>query len=149
MAHALLVVEVRVLADDESERVGSALPLSRLGKSSGEYLIAWEHRDPIGHAHIEWALAPPELQDVFVLAAHRRRGVATALTAAAEERVRMRGGAVLSLTVGAGNAAAQALYRKLGYVRTGEPSRRVQGTIMLRTGPIEVDDVLLPFEKRL
>jgi hypothetical protein len=25
----------------------------------------------------------------------------------------------------------------------------VQGTVQLRTGPIEVDDVLLPLEKRL
>jgi ribosomal protein S18 acetylase RimI-like enzyme len=149
IAHALLVVKVRVLADDESERVGRVLPLSRLGKPSGEYLIAWEHRDPVGHAHIEWALDPPELQDVFVLAAHRRRGVATALTVAAEERARTRRRAVLSLTVGAGNAAAQALYRKLGYVRTAEPPRHVQGTVQLRTGPMEVDDVLLSFEKRL
>jgi [ribosomal protein S18]-alanine N-acetyltransferase len=86
---------------------------------------------------------------VFVAAAHRRRGIATALTEAAEERVRARGGIVLALTVGADNTAAQALYRKLGYVRTAEQPRRVQGTVQLRTGPIEVDDVLLPLEKRL
>ena len=30
------MVEVRVLADDESERVGRSLPLSRLGKPSGD-----------------------------------------------------------------------------------------------------------------
>jgi hypothetical protein len=64
-------------------------------------------------------------------------------------RVRARGGSALSLTVGAGNAEAQALYRKLGYARTAEPPRRVKGTVQLRTGPIEVDDVLLPLEKRL
>jgi GNAT superfamily N-acetyltransferase len=143
------VLEVRPLADHESELVGGTLPLSRLRKPSGEYLIAWEGSDPVGHAHIEWGFDPPELQDVFVLASQCRRGIATALTSAAEERVRMRGGAVLALTVGAGNAAAQALYRKLGYVRTAEPPRRVQGTVQLRTGPIEVDDVLLPLEKRL
>jgi ribosomal protein S18 acetylase RimI-like enzyme len=149
VAHALLVVEVRVLADDESKRVGEMLPLNRLGRPTGEYLVAWEDGDPVGHAHIEWALEPPELQDVFVAAAHRRRGIATALTEAAEERVRARGGIVLALTVGADNTAAQALYRKLGYVRTAEQPRRVQGTVQLRTGPIEVDDVLLPLEKRL
>ena len=55
---------------------------------------------------------------------------------------------MLALTVGADNAVAQALYRKLGYVRTAEPPRRVHGTVQLRTGPLEVDDVLLPFEKR-
>jgi GNAT superfamily N-acetyltransferase len=143
------VIQIRVLEAHDEELVGRRLPLSRLGKPTGEYLIAWESGDPVGHAHIEWSLDPPELQDVYVLVSHRRRGVATALTAAAEERVRARGGAVLSLTVGAGNAEAQALYRKLGYVRTAEPSRRVQGTVQLRTGPIEVDDVLLPLEKRL
>jgi [ribosomal protein S18]-alanine N-acetyltransferase len=143
------VIEIRTLEPGDEEAVGTSLPLSRLGKPTGEYLIAWEGEDPIGHAHIEWGVNPPELQDVFVLDSHRRRGVATRLTEAAEERVRTRGGAVLSLTVGEGNPAAQALYRRLGYVRTAEPPRRVRGTIPLRTGPIEVDDVLLPFEKRL
>jgi [ribosomal protein S18]-alanine N-acetyltransferase len=143
------VVEIRQLLRHEEDLVGGTLPLSRLGKPTGEYLVAWENGEPVGHAHIEWGVDPPELQDVFVLASHRRRGVATALTAAAEERVRERGGRVLSLTVGAGNEAAQALYRRLGYERTAEPPRRVTGTVQLRTGPIEVDDVLVPLEKRL
>ena len=143
------MVEVRLLADEESDQVGGTLSLSRLAKPTGEYLIAWEGSDPVGHVHIDWALEPPELQDVFVLAAHRRRGIATALTNAAEDLLGMRGGAVLSLTVGKANEAAQALYRKLGYMRTAEPPRRVQGTVQLRTGPIEVDDVLLPLAKRL
>lgn len=145
----LAVAEIRPLQKREEQLVGGTLPLSRLGKPTGEYLVAWEGDEPVGHAHIEWALDPPELQDVFVLAAYRRRGIATALTAVAEQRVLARGGSVLSLTVGAGNEGAQALYRKLGYMRTAEPPRRVQGTVQLRTGPIEVDDVLLPLEKRL
>ena len=56
---------------------------------------------------------------------------------------------MLSLTVSVDNAPAQALYRKLGYARTPEPPRRVKGTVALRTGPLEVDDTLLPFEKRV
>jgi ribosomal protein S18 acetylase RimI-like enzyme len=149
VAHAVAVVELRVLKDDQVDRVAATLPLSRLGKPTGEYLVAWDGNEPVGHAHIEWGLDPPELQDVFVLPSHRRRGVATALTAAAEERVLSRGGSVLSLTVGVGNDAAQALYRSLGYVRTEERPRRIRGIVQLRTGPIEVDDVLLPFAKRL
>ena len=43
----------------------------------------------------------------------------------------------------------QALYRRCGYIDTGIPPRRVRGTIMLRTGPLEVDDTLLTWEKRL
>jgi hypothetical protein len=46
------------------------------------------------------------------------------------------------------NKDAQALYRKCGYVDSGLSPRRVQGTIMIRTGPIEVDDTLLTWEKR-
>ena len=44
---------------------------------------------------------------------------------------------------------AQALYRKLGFADTGIPPRRVQGTVQIRTGPLEVDDTLLTWEKRL
>lgn len=143
------MVDVRDLDEHDEDLVAKALPLSRVRTPTGEYLVAWEQGEPVGHAHIEWGADPPELQDVFVLASHRRRGVASALTAAAEARVLARGGAVLALTVGADNLAAQALYRKLGYVRTAQPPRRVRGTVQLRTGPLEVDDVLLSLEKTL
>ncbi len=80
---------------------------------------------------------------------HRRRGVASALTAAAEGEARGRGFNLLRLTVSVDNAAAQALYRGLGYREAGVPPKRVQGTIRIRTGPIEVDDTLLTWEKML
>jgi ribosomal protein S18 acetylase RimI-like enzyme len=102
----------------------------------------------MGHVHL--ALTdPPELQDVSVRAEYRRRGVATALAAAAELAVVARGFTRLRLTVGIDNTAAQALYSGLGYTDAGLPPQRVQGTIQIRTGTIEVDDTLLVWEKRL
>ena len=44
-------------------------------------------------------------------------------------------------------SGAQALYRSLGYVDTGLPPRRVTGTIVIRSGPLEVDDTLLTWER--
>jgi GNAT superfamily N-acetyltransferase len=140
---------VRTLREKERAFVGERLPLSRLGKTTGEYLVAWDGARPVGHAHIEWGVDPPELQDVFVVVDCRRQGIASALTAAAEARAAGRGHRRLSLTVSVENASAQALYRKLGYVRTAAPPRRVKGTVQLRTGPLEVDDTLVSFEKPL
>jgi ribosomal protein S18 acetylase RimI-like enzyme len=128
--------------------VGAVLGLVRLDQGDGFYLVAWEGDEPLGHAHL--ALGdPPELQDVSVRPEHRRRGVASALAAAAEREVRARGFDRLRLTVGVDNEPAQALYRRCGYVDAGVPPKRVQGTIHLRTGPLEVDDTLLTWEKRL
>jgi [ribosomal protein S18]-alanine N-acetyltransferase len=128
--------------------VGAVLGLARLDQGDGFYLVAWEGDEPLGHAHL--ALGdPPELQDVSVRPEHRRRGVASALTASAEREVRARGFDRLRLTVGVDNEPAQALYRRCGYVDAGVPPKRVQGTIHLRTGPLEVDDTLLTWEKRL
>ena len=76
-------------------------------------------------------------------------GIASALTAAVEEEARSCGFDRIRLTVGVDNAAAQALYRSLRYVDAGVPPKRVRGTIMLRTGPLEVDDTLLTWEKLL
>jgi len=141
-------VEIRPLAQDEIDRVGAVLGLARLGQGDGFYLVAWEGDVPIGHAHL--ALSdPPELQDVSVRLEYRRRGVASELTEAAERESRARGNNRLRLTVGIANVPAQALYRNRGYVDSGVPARRVQGTIMLRTGPLEVDDTLLTWEKSL
>jgi [ribosomal protein S18]-alanine N-acetyltransferase len=140
---------IEPLAESDVARVEAAgLGLARLHQGDGFYLVAWEGDEPLGHAHL--ALTdPPELQDVEVRPEHRRRGVATALTGAAEGEARARGHDRLTLTVSAANDAAQALYRRLGYADAGVPPRRVKGTVVIRTGPIEVDDTLLTWEKRL
>jgi ribosomal protein S18 acetylase RimI-like enzyme len=136
------------LADNEVERVGAVLGLARLYQGNGFYLIAWEQEEPVGHAYL--ALTdPPELQDVLVRPEQRRTGVATALTSAAEENALALGFDRLRLEVSEGNAAAQALYRSCGFADIGVPARRVQGTIVIRTGAIEVDDTLLTWEKTL
>jgi GNAT superfamily N-acetyltransferase len=143
-------VTIRELAPDEIERVLAAgLWLARLPFKGDElYLVAWNGDEPLGHAHLTLG-DPPELGDVQVLAPHRRRGVGTGLTLSAERAVVERGHDRLRLTVSDDNAGAQALYRGLGYADCGVPPRRVQGTIQIRSGPLEVDDTLLTWEKRL
>jgi GNAT superfamily N-acetyltransferase len=143
------VIAVRPLADSEIDLVSARLPLHRLGSGGGEYLVAWDDGEPVGHAHVAWDHDPPELQDVFVPEALRRRGVGSALSRAFERRARERGHGVVGLEVGHENRGAIALYERLGYRRTDDPPRRVVGTVQLRTGPLEVDDTLLRYEKPL
>lgn len=132
----------------QADRVGSVLGLARLHQGDGFYLVAWDGDEPVGHAHL--ALTdPPEMQDVEVRETHRRRGVASALTAAAEVHARAHGARELQVTVSVDNRGAQAVYRRLGFVDSGLPSRRVQGTVQIRTGPLEVDDTLLTWRKPL
>jgi ribosomal protein S18 acetylase RimI-like enzyme len=143
-----VTIAVRRLEPDEVDRVAAVLGLARLHQGDGFYLVAWDGDEPIGHLHL--ALTdPPELQDVEVRPEHRRRGVATKLTEAAVREAEARHAPALRLTVGVDNIAAQALYRSLGFRDTGLPPRRVQGTIVIRTGPIEVDDTLLTWERAL
>jgi ribosomal protein S18 acetylase RimI-like enzyme len=136
------------LAEDEVERVGAVLGLARLYQGNGFYLVAWEDEEPLGHVYL--ALTdPPELQDVQVRAEQRRRGVASAMTSAAEQSALSLGFNRLRLEVSEGNSAAQALYEGCGFADSGTAPRRVHGTIMIRTGPIQVDDTLLTWEKTL
>ena len=140
--------QIRELTANEVDTVGAVLGLARLDQGDGIYLVAWNETEPIGHVHLALT-EPPELQDVSVRAEHRRRGVATALTTAAEDEAARRGFERLRLTVSIENEAAQALYRGLGYRDVGIPPKRVQGTIRIRAGTIEVDDTLLTWEKTL
>ena len=142
-------LDVRPLAASERDAVDAVLPLHRLDQSGGEYLVARQAGVPVGHAHLDWSVEPPELQDVFVPESRRRQGIASALTAAAEQRVAARGHATLALEVSEENAAARALYERLGYRRTADPPRRVRGTILLRGEPLEVDDTLVRLKKTL
>jgi ribosomal protein S18 acetylase RimI-like enzyme len=139
---------IRRLSIDEEERVIADLSLARLNQGNGYYLVAWKGAVPIGHAHLALTV-PPELEDVLVDERYRRQGVASALTEAAEEEARRLGFDRLRLTVSVDNSAAQALYRQCGYLDTDLPPRRVVGTVQIRTGPLEVDDTLLTWEKRL
>jgi ribosomal protein S18 acetylase RimI-like enzyme len=139
-------VKVRVLSPEEVEQVGNALGLARLYQGDGFYLVAWLGDEPVGHLHL--ALSdPPELQDVQVAAGHRRRGVAKMLIAAAERDARARGFTRIRVDVAIDNDPAQALYRTSGFSDIGLDPRPVKGTIVIRTGPIEVDDVLVTWEK--
>ncbi len=141
-------VQIRQLEEEHVERVASVLDLSRLGQPDGVYLVAWDGDQPAGHVHL--ALTDPaEVQDLLVRAEHRRRGIARALVAGAEQEALARGFDRLRVMVSIDNRAAQALYRGFGFRDTGTPPRRVRGTITIRTGPIEVDDTLLTWEKRL
>jgi GNAT superfamily N-acetyltransferase len=127
------VVTVRELRPDEVESVGRHLPLSRLPQHIRErstYLVAWEDTVPVGHAHIAWSethLGLPEIQDFFVVSELRRRGIASKLT----------------------HAAASRLYAKLGYAYAGVEPVRVLGQVMLRTGPLDLDDTLVYLVKEL
>jgi len=142
------VIDVRTLAPQELEVVDARLPLHRLGQPDGEYLVAWDDLDPVGHAFVDWRRNPPQLGDVYVAEPSRRRGVASALTAAAEQRASERGHTTLGLEVSADNAAAVALYEKLGYRPTGE-RRRVTGTIVIRGTPMDVDDTIVAMKRPL
>jgi ribosomal protein S18 acetylase RimI-like enzyme len=142
------LISIRPLAAEEVGAVGAVLGLARLHQGDGRYLVAWDDDEPVGHAYLRLT-DPPELQDVEVREAHRRRGVGSALTGAAEREALERGFARLRLEVSVEATGAQALYRKLGYADSGLPPRRVQGRITIRTGPIDVDDTLLTWDKRL
>lgn len=124
------------------------LGLARLNQGNGRYLVAWAGAQPVGHVHVVLT-DPPELQDLEVRPSHRRRGVATALIAAAELEAHAHGSREIRLEVSVTDTAAQALYLGRGYVDAGLPIRRVTGRIDLRTGPIDVDDDLLTLTKPL
>ena len=150
------MVSITELEPSDVDYVDRFLPLSRLSEQLGEeatYLVAWDDKQPIGHAHIAWAgtqLGVPEIQDVFVLPERRRQGIASQLTRAAEERVRARGWNRVSLSVSQdGNEPARSLYAKLGYVDAAVDPVRLSGVIVLRGQDVEVDDTLVYLTKPL
>ena len=134
---------------DEVELVDQHLPLDRLDQPGGEWLVAWEGGVPVGHAHVDLRNDPPEVQNVYVSDDHRRRGIATKLTAAAEELVRQRGFRRIALDVDVDSVPARTLYEKLGYRERGTPPRRVKGSIVLRGRPFSFDAVLVDLVKEL
>jgi GNAT superfamily N-acetyltransferase len=110
------------------------------------YLVAWIGDVPVGHAHLAWTnteTGVPEVQDVFVAEDRRRQGVAGALMAEAERLAAERGHRRLSIGYGIANEPARHLYTGLGYRDAGLPPKRVQGTIVIRGRPVDIDDTIV------
>jgi ribosomal protein S18 acetylase RimI-like enzyme len=116
------------------------------------YLVAWEGKEPVGHAHIAWKgtqLGAPEIQDVYVTEELRGRGIGTELSRAAERLAAERGYERISISASIANAGALRLYRHLGYRDAGLGPQRIAGTIVIRGKPVEVDDTLLYLVKEV
>jgi GNAT superfamily N-acetyltransferase len=131
-------VEVRRLAERELSSVNSRLPVWN-GREYGRrlsyqelglavQLVAWAGRRAVGRAmlvcpgHPEWSLSAhretcPEIRDIEVSAAWRRRGVGRALIQATETAASDAGFDRIGLMVGDDDAydAARSLYGRLGY----------------------------------
>ena len=132
-------VEVRRLAPADLAAFQAGMPAwnateyaKRIGfqeRGLAVQLVAWAGEEPAGRAmvvfpgHPEWSPSAyregcPEIRDLGVGPAWRRRGIATALVAAAERETRSAGFPRLGLGVGIDDdyAAARSLYERLGYV---------------------------------
>jgi GNAT superfamily N-acetyltransferase len=148
------VIAIRALSNVDFEAADAALPLHRFDgwRDRSTYLVAWDGTDPVGHVHVAWRgteLDIPELQDMYVLPERRSQGIGGALVGAAERLAAERGHDRCSLSVSDANLRAQSFYERLGYARADVPPKRVQGTIVIRCEPVEIDDTLLYFTKRL
>ncbi len=130
--------EVRRLRPEELVRFQTGLPAwnateyrRRLGfqeRGLAIQLVAWVGVDAVGKAmvvfpgHVEWSPSAyregcPEIRDLEVSPAWTRRGIGTALVAAAEAEARAAGAGRIGLGVGLepSYAAARSMYERLGY----------------------------------
>jgi ribosomal protein S18 acetylase RimI-like enzyme len=105
----------RVLALVREQTVSGKTRFFVATKDSGEELAGFVHLIPSLNT---LAIRPIwYLEDLFVRPEARRSGIATALMEYAERFARETGAERLTLATAHDNASAQALYRKLGYVR--------------------------------
>jgi len=128
-AHAAALVEL--LDHYARDPAGGGEPLSDFARAHlAEALaarpfvfsvLAWDGGAPVGlinaiEGFSTFACAPlVNVHDVVVIDSHRGRGIAARLFAEVEAIALERGACKLTLEVLAGNAAARALYEKLGF----------------------------------
>ncbi len=109
-------------AEAEAFWTGSAFPALDAG---GRTLwMATQNGQPAGTVMLDTAMSPnqPHRGEVTKLLVHpnaRRAGIARALMSALEDAARAQGKSLLTLDTWSGSAA-EALYRDLGYVETGQ-----------------------------
>jgi ribosomal protein S18 acetylase RimI-like enzyme len=111
-------VEARALYPELFADAHHAPPSNLPTPPRGAYLVAYQDDEPVACG----AIRPlddhhAEVRRIFVLTSARRRGLASAVMRALESRARGLGFRSLRLETGHRQAAAIALYSRLGYVR--------------------------------
>jgi GNAT superfamily N-acetyltransferase len=125
-------------------------------------VVAWDAARPVGKAMVlfpsdeEWSVSAEregcaEIRDVAVLEDHRGRGVATVMISsleaeAAGRKMALRG---LSVALSDDDAAARALYDKLGYTLAHGPVISSADLFDDEGRPIHVGSVMANLTKRL
>jgi GNAT superfamily N-acetyltransferase len=124
---------VRVAEDADLPALDRALPtgrndvhrafLARQAAGEASYLVAWRGDAAVGVGAVRWTgrggSPHPELSNLHVPDPLQSQGIGTAIVHFAEDLVRSRGHARLSIGVDEGNVRAAALYERLGYADTG------------------------------
>jgi GNAT superfamily N-acetyltransferase len=116
------------------------------GEQAGYCILNWEPKYGYFKAH-----GIPETQDLNVLPAFRRRGIATAMICHCEQLARGRGKELMGISVGLHGAfgPAQVLYTRLGYIPDGHGityDRKIVGSGEFR--PVD-DQLCLMMVKKL
>ena len=111
--------------------------LTRFGGFAGDELV--------GLVGLNLRTGPKErhkagLFSMYVAAGHRRSGLAQDLVSAVVDHARGAGALVLQLVVTAGNAPAQRLYRRMGFVPYGTERRAI------RIGDVFYDEELMALD---
>ena len=97
-----------------------------LADSATDFLVARDGSTPVGYAQVRYRESAwhsgqmAELEDLYIVATARRRGVGRTLLEHALERARERGCRHIALATNERNTVAIALYRSLGF--SGEKS---------------------------
>jgi len=134
---AMPVVDIRPITETDLALLEKRFPQSgtakhaerflRQQKGEAIYLIAWYQGEPAGHGYLKWGgsqdepvsrqlkVACSDIEDLFVLAELRSRGIGSQLLCFAERLSIEQGFTHLGLSVGATNDPARRLYERLGY----------------------------------
>lgn len=83
------------------------------------WLVCQENGEVLGYVGSQTVLDQSDMMNIAVAAEARRRGIAQALIQALTAQLKTRGSRSLSLEVRPSNAAAVALYQKLGFTQVG------------------------------
>ena len=93
--------------------------LEELDNPLSVWLVFVEDKQVLGYVGSQTVLGETDMMNIAVSAAHRRQGIGEALIAALIEQLKERESHCLSLEVRASNAAAIALYGKMGFHQVG------------------------------
>jgi len=135
--------------DEIREKKLNKIHLYRINRKQAEYILAFYKKEPVGHVFIDYKSkykwhSCPAIEDLYVKASKRKKGIAINIMKQAEKQIKQKGFKEACLDVETHEHWIKKFYERLGYSKVSGPHN-----LKYKSNNKEVTEIVFHLKKQL